>query len=320
MNNPLVSISVPVYNAEKYLRKCLDSLVNQTLKNIEIVIVDDGSTDGSASICREYAERDSRILLIFKENGGLASARQAALEAANGRFFCACDADDWAEPTMYDTLYRKAMETNADIVMCDYWCEYPDGKQTEKKYQYELIKRKDLLDALLNGRFPKAVWNKLIRRDFLKANHLSWEQGIDMGEDFLLTMKMLLVGATVANTGKTLYHYRRERGGTSYTNNITMASFNQSLAITRWAEIHIDKNHYAKGLHRILVDVAYTGLRVRSGMTSNYYKESVLDELPFDEFVKLKGLSLKSLLILLVKLIGYKRGKWIVKHLSIFYR
>ena len=68
MNNPLVSISVPVYNAEKYLRKCLDSLVNQTLKNIEIVIVDDGSTDGSASICREYAERDSRILLIFKES------------------------------------------------------------------------------------------------------------------------------------------------------------------------------------------------------------------------------------------------------------
>lgn len=320
MNNPLVSISVPVYNAEKYLRQCLDSLVNQTLKDIEIVIVDDGSTDRSASICREYAERDSRILFIFKENGGLASARQAALDAAHGCFFCACDADDWAEPTMYDTLYRKAMETNADIVMCDYWSEYPDGKQTEQKYQYELSERRDLLDDLLNGRFPKAVWNKLIRRDFLKANHLTWEQGINMGEDFLLSMKMISAGATVANTGKTLYHYRRERGGTSYTNNITMASYNQSLSIICWAETHIDKNRYAKGLHHILVDVAYTGLRVRNGMTSNYYKASILDKLPFVDFVKFKGLSLKSLLILLVKLIGYKRGKWIVKHLNFFYR
>ena len=151
-------------------------------------MVDDGSTDSSESSCNEYAEKDSRVKLISKENGGSASARQVALEASTGEYICACDADDWAEPDMFEKLYKKAVETGADIVMCDYWSEYPDGKLVEQKYPYELSERNDLLDDLLNGLFPKAIWNKLIRRDFLLANQLA--------DQSLLTPTLRPIGLT----------------------------------------------------------------------------------------------------------------------------
>lgn len=318
MGNPLISISVPVYNAEKYLRQCLDSLVNQTLKDIEIVIVNDGSTDSSEAICREYAEKDSRIVLICKENGGSASARQAALKAAHGQFFCACDADDWAEPTMYEKLYQKAVETGADIVMCDYWNEYPGRMRTEQKYTYDLSERTDLLDDLLNGAFPKAVWSKLIRREFLAKHQLTWAQGINQGEDFLMTAKMILAGATVANTGETLYHYRRDNNGASYTHNITLESYNQSLAIIRWVESHVDKERYAKGLHHTWISVAYTGLRVKCGMTADYYKATVLKQCPLHDFVRHRNTSIKAIIVMATKLLGYRFGQQIVKLVKIF--
>lgn len=138
MTNRKVSISVPVYNVEKYLRKCLDCLINQTLRDIEIILVDDGSTDLCPSICDEYVILDERVKVIHKQNGGLASARQAALDVATGDYFCACDADDWVEPDMYERLYQKALETDADIVMCDYWSEYSDGNMVAHRYPYQL--------------------------------------------------------------------------------------------------------------------------------------------------------------------------------------
>ena len=320
MSFPKISISVPVYNTERYLVKCLDSLINQTQKDIEIIFVDDGSIDNSGDICDLYASKDNRIRVIHKENGGLASARQAALEMATGEYFCACDADDWVELDMYEKLYKKAKETDADIVMCDYWSEYPDGKLVEQKYPYELSERNDLLDDLLNGLFPKAIWNKLIRRDFLLANQLSWELGINQGEDFLMTAKMLLAGATVANTGETLYHYRRDNNGTSYTHNITLGSYNQSLAIIRWVELHVDKERYAKGLHHTWVSVAYTGLRVKSGMTADYYKATVLKQCPLRDFVRHRNTSIKAMIVMATKLLGYRFGQQIVKLVKIFNR
>ena len=308
MSSPLVSISVPVYNAEKYLRKCLDSLVNQTLKDIEIVVVNDGSTDGSADICREYAERDSRILLIFKENGGLASARQAALEAAHGQFFCACDADDWAETTMYEKLYKKAIETGADIVMCDYWSEYPDGKRAEQKYPYEVSERVDLLDDLLNGKFPKAIWNKLIRREVFLRKNLSWQHGINQGEDFLMMMKLLSSGVSVTYLPECLYHYWREMNGTSYTNNITTSSFRQSVAIREWMNEHIDSEKYARGIYRCWVSAAFMGLRVKDVLPKEDFSR-VMKEISLSGLIKYRHLGKKSFFVLYAKLFGYKAAK-----------
>ena len=311
MSSPLISISVPVYNAERYLRQCLDSLVRQTLRDIEIVVVNDGSTDSSESIIREYAERDSRIVLICKENGGLASARQAALEAAHGLYFCACDADDWVEPDMYEKLYRKAVETNADIVMCDYWSEYPNGKQVASCYGKEPMQQDDLLDDALNGLFPPQVWSKIFKRSLFSRLSLSWEPGINLGEDFLLMRKILRYRISIAYLPISLYHYRRELGGSTYTNSITMETLNQSLFIRQWVMSHVAIEKYSNGLFRLWLNFGFTALRVKDGMTGRFYREEILCHVPYYGFLTYRYPILKGGLVLSAKLLGYRFSKFI---------
>lgn len=127
-NNIYVSVIVPIFNTSRYLRKCLDSLAHQTLTAIEFILVDDGSTDDSGKICDEYASKDSRFRVIHQSNGGSAVARQTGLDAARGEYTIVCDSDDWVEPDMYEKLYRKAVETDADMVLCGYFAEYIDGR------------------------------------------------------------------------------------------------------------------------------------------------------------------------------------------------
>lgn len=313
MNRPKVSISVPVYNAEKFLRQSLDSLVSQTLQDIEIVIVNDGSTDSSETICREYAEKDSRIVLVCKENGGSASARLAALEASKGQFFCACDADDWVEPDMYEKLYQKAVETNADIVMCDYWSEYPDGKKVEHHYAYDIEARNDLLDDALNKRLPCMVWNKIFKRELFEKYNLSWERGVNMGEDLLMMLKILTHPVQIAHQPLPLYHYRRVIGGTSYTNSMSLSNYDQLLRIRHWSDEHIDNVKYGNGLFIQWLDQAFAGLRVKEGMTANYYEETTLNNIRYSDFTKYSYPKLKGLIALLTKIFGYNVGKTFVK-------
>lgn len=312
MNKPLISISVPVYNAEKYLRQCLDSLVNQTLHNIEIVIVNDGSIDSSEAICREYAEKDSRIVLICKENGGSASARLAALQASKGKYFCACDADDWVEPDMYEKLYEKAIVTDADVVMCDYYSEYGNGQSKMSIYGKKIPSRiEQIIDDALNGKFPCSVWSKLFNREIFEKYHLSWEKGINMGEDFLMTLKILKHPVKIEYFAEPLYHYRRMPGENSYTNNVTLASYNQMLYIQNWIESNLNRLQYVRGINHYLINIAFAGLRVSDGMTANYYKQTSTRRLGFLDLLRER--SLKSLVVLWTKLFGYHAGLLIYK-------
>ena len=163
-NSPIISISIPVYNVEKYLCQCIESIINQSLIDIEIILVDDGSTDSCGGICDKYAAKDSRIKVIHKENGGLASARQAALEIATGIYFCACDADDWVESDMYEQMYNKAQETGADIIICDYYIEYDNGETVHKQIEKLDDSETDLIGNALNGKLPTSMWNKIYKR------------------------------------------------------------------------------------------------------------------------------------------------------------
>ena len=115
---PKISVIVPVYNVEKYLRKCIESILNQTFREFELILVDDGSTDSSGKICDEYALKDSRIKVIHKENGGASSARNAGLDVAKGEYIGFVDSDDWIEMDMYGELYRLIKENNTDISVC----------------------------------------------------------------------------------------------------------------------------------------------------------------------------------------------------------
>ena len=120
MQNPLVSIIVPIYKVEPYLRRCLDSIVNQTYTNLEIILVDDGSPDGCPQICDEYAAKDKRIVVIHKENGGLSDARNAGLDICKGEYIFFIDSDDWIKTDTIEFLYKITQDKKSDIVIGDY--------------------------------------------------------------------------------------------------------------------------------------------------------------------------------------------------------
>lgn len=155
-----VSVIVPVYNMERYLSRCLDSLLAQTLQELDILVVDDGSTDRSQSIIREYSAKSAKIRLLVKENGGLSDARNFALPYAQGEYVGYVDSDDFVEPDMYETMYRKAKDNDSDIVECNLRHTYPDKEDVE--IGEELYDKKQLL---MLGR--SVVWNKLYKREWL---------------------------------------------------------------------------------------------------------------------------------------------------------
>lgn len=128
MNNELISIIVPIYNKEDYLPQCLDSIINQSYTNFEVLLVNDGSTDSSGIICQEYAERDSRFRYIEKENGGVSSARNLGLERSEGAYITFIDSDDWVEFNYLEVLYNALRENNADVAISSYKSYYLDGK------------------------------------------------------------------------------------------------------------------------------------------------------------------------------------------------
>lgn len=158
---PKVSVIVPVYNVEKYIKKCLDSLVNQTLKDIEIIIVNDGSQDGSENIIKEYEKKYSNIIYVEKENGGLSDARNYGLKYAKGEFIAFLDSDDYVDYTIYEKMYKKATDENADYVECDFYWVYPDKKKEDIGVRYTNKK-----EMFISARV--VAWNKLIKRERIK--------------------------------------------------------------------------------------------------------------------------------------------------------
>ena len=168
---PKISIISPVYNAERYIVKCLDSILVQTFQDWELILVDDGSSDKSGVICDEYAARDSRVIVIHKDNGGVGAARQTGLDAVTGEYVIHADPDDWVEPTMLQELYAKAVAEAADVVIFDYYVD-TKKKTSLVKQQPASLDAKNILKELLQQSesvfFPR---NQLLRRSsFLDTN------------------------------------------------------------------------------------------------------------------------------------------------------
>ena len=159
----MISVIVPVYNVEPYLRKCLDSILVQTYRDLEILTIDDGSTDGSGRICDEYAGKDDRIKVSHTENRGLSAARNLGLDNATGDWVGFVDSDDWIEPDMYEVLLRKAEETGADVVECGCYLEYPRGTVEINRPSIS-VSGVEAIQYLLREDISNAVWDKLWKR------------------------------------------------------------------------------------------------------------------------------------------------------------
>lgn len=158
---PKVSVIVPFYNVENYIEKCIESLINQTLNDIEIILVNDGSKDNSINIAKKYAEKyPEKIVYLEKENGGLGDARNYGIPYAKAEYIAFIDSDDYVEKDMYEEMLKKAQEENSDMVECDFWWEYPNKTKQDIGILYQ-----GKHDALVKARV--VAWNKLIRKDII---------------------------------------------------------------------------------------------------------------------------------------------------------
>lgn len=201
----LFSIIVPVYNVENYLRRCVDSLIHQTYKNLEIILVDDGSPDNCPAICDEYAQKDSRIRVIHKENGGLSDARNKGLDAATGDYVLFVDSDDYIEPDACEKFLRYA-EKGCDILIGEFLCEGGDYN-TQWIKTCEIIDGKTYYKRLLKAKqYAVVVWVNAYRREFLEKSGLRFKFGI-LHEDFEFTPRAFLAAETVLWCPNCFYHY-----------------------------------------------------------------------------------------------------------------
>ena len=213
MNNK-VSVIIPVYNVEKYLNECIDSVIKQTYKNLDIILVDDGSTDNSGSICDKYSEKDSRIRVIHRKNGGLSAARNTGFDVSNGEYIYFLDSDDYLELSAISDLVSTIEEENADFVFCDAYVFYTDCEPDDKVYSYSRKKRYTTLDGksvllelLCSDEYRTPVQLYMYKKCFLDKNTLRFYEGI-IHEDELFTFQVYNANGKVAHCKKELYARR----------------------------------------------------------------------------------------------------------------
>lgn len=241
---PKISVIVPVYKAEKYLHKCVDSLLAQTFTDFEILLIDDGSPDKSGEICDEYALKDNRIRVFHKENGGVSSARQCGLDNARGEYIIHADPDDWVEANMLEELYAKAKEEDADMVICDYWIESDYGSicKTQSITEHDNY---SIIVSLLGHKIHGSCWNKLVRKSCFE--NVKFPYKLDYCEDLYINLLIVSNELEICYLNKAFYHYNYLTSEASITRSSKRALLSLSEEFIRRVKFFLPTNNYYKG-------------------------------------------------------------------------
>lgn len=204
-----ISVIVPVYKVEQYLKKCVDSILAQTFQDIEIILVDDGSPDSSGKICDDYAKADSRVRVIHKENGGLSSARNAGIDAARGKYLGFIDSDDYIAPDMYELLHTNLVKEHADLSICGIYHVY-EGKEPEKKQeQYFVFDRNKAMEFIFHGNvISDHAVNKLYKREIF--DNIRYPYGKYHEDSYTIVSILDSCKKIVIDTKQKYYYYHRE--------------------------------------------------------------------------------------------------------------
>lgn len=224
-----MSVIMPVYNAEKCLRRAVDCIIAQSLREWELILIDDGSTDSSSVICNEYANCDSRICVIHKKNEGVSAARQLGLDLAKGDYIIHADSDDWCEKNMLESLYSKAIENDNDVVICDYYTN--NGRHQELKKQEPSDLSPNTILRELFQQLHGSCCNKIIKKSYYKKHSISFLKGIDYCEDLLFWCQIYIhEDVKTSYLPEAFYHYTTE-SETSITRSGSLKLFHDACAV-----------------------------------------------------------------------------------------
>ena len=226
MTDIKVSVVIPVYNVEKYIDDCVKTVCAQTLKEIEIILVDDGSTDNGAAVCEQWVQKDARVRLIRQPNQGVSVARNKGIETARGEWIAFIDSDDWIDEGYLEVLYETAVKNQADVGLCGFYYDYPDqmvarwhfekdmlfkGRDEVSQIQIQILAKNMSRVKNNSGDIVGAPWCKLFNTRFLRDNELRFIPGLRRSQDVVFNLYSFEKAQTVAYVNKQLYHYRQNQ-------------------------------------------------------------------------------------------------------------
>jgi glycosyltransferase involved in cell wall biosynthesis len=286
---PKVSVIIPLYKVEKYMKKCLDSVLNQTLEDIEIILVNDGSPDNCGILAKSYSKIDKRVKYVSKENGGLSSARNAGLDIATGEYIAFIDSDDWVESDMLEIMYFKAKESDADMSICNYNRIYPNYEDNNfLDIQDDFIDMNNLgfteyfYRYYLSYRHGDEAWNKIFRRSIIEENKIRFEKNTEIfSEDKLFNLYFILHTKKIATINQSFYYYLQRDG--SLMNEPKPMLIKQYINLMDkfiYYSIHHNKEYMVKHIYPILfLNLLNSGIyyQVKSGVTSKQLKQLLID-------------------------------------------
>lgn len=216
-HSPTVSVIIPAYNAEKYLKRCLDSFASQTLQDFEVIVVNDGSIDASGQILDSYSQADPRFRIIHQQNMGVAAARQKGMDAAQGTFTIHADADDWVESDMLEQLVKCAKINVADMVICDFFVHFPGGETKIWSENPGSLDHWNVLGKTFHDLYG-SLCNRLIRKSCYTSAGIRIDENMFACEDQMAVLSLLVQPIRVAYLGAAYYHYDRSQNIASFVN------------------------------------------------------------------------------------------------------
>jgi len=296
---PKISVIIPLYNVEKYIDKCINSVLNQSLKDIEIILVNDGSPDRCGQIAEEYKKIDRRVRVIHKENGGLSSARNAGLNTATGEFIAFVDSDDWIELNMLEELYNIAKKEGADLSVCNYTRIYEFNSHRDfLNIKDEVI---DINSKGINEYFYKYYFNyihgdeacnKIFKRSIIEEKHIRFERNSEVfAEDKLFNLYFIIHAKKIVSTRKSLYNYLQRDG--SLMNSPKPNLMKQYVNLTEKFLVYARKNGKVKDIKYIspiiLLDLIYGSIQniIKAGATFQELKNAIIIASASPEYKKL---------------------------------
>lgn len=254
MKDALISVIVPIYKVEKYLNKCLKSITNQTYKNLEIILVNDGSPDNCPQMCEEWAKKDSRIKVVHKENGGISSARNLGIKNSSGGYIAFVDSDDYVDITMFEKLLKSITDNNSDVAICGYFNAYENGDYVEILESnlsnlsksnllnfYIVSNSKKVDNKIVNDGISPSVWRMLYSKKVIE--NIWFEEDVKYGEDLLFNGQVFSKDIKISAVLESLYYYVQRAGSAVrlHTNDMIQTKFNYAKKKIKLVQFIKDK-------------------------------------------------------------------------------